>query len=118
MPATTPEQINFTVDKNNLYREESITDLTAASIRQLVPVHADGTPDKSRTTVFVGFTQLMSPQGPLPVQCQLAANNLTEAIELYPSAMEKELVQLIAQVEKMQKEQKAADDSRIIVPGR
>ncbi|MGB5984901.1 MAG: cytoplasmic protein [Desulfobacterales bacterium] len=118
MPTNTPDQINFTVNKENLYREESITDLTAASIRQLLPVNVDGTPDKSRTTVFVGFTQLMSPQGPLPVQCQLAANNLAEAIEMYPAAMEKELAKLIAQVEKMQREQKTEDDSRIIVPGR
>ena len=117
MPTTNADQINFNVNKTNLYREESITDLTAASIRQLIPVNADGTPDKSRTTIYVGFTQLMSPQGPLPVQCQLAANNLAEAIEQYPAAMERELTKLIAQVEKMQQEQKTGD-SRIIVPGR
>jgi hypothetical protein len=118
MPASPADQINFNVNSKNLYREESITDLTAASIRQLIPVNPDGTPDKSRTTVFVGYTQIMSPQGPLPVQSQLAANNLQEAIEAYPAAMEKELQKLIAQVEKMQREQKAEDDSRIIVPGR
>ena len=118
MPTSREDQIDFTVNANNLYREETITDLTAASIRQLIPVHADGTPDRSRTTVYVGLTQLMSPQGPLPVQCRLAANNLEEAIAVYPQAMEKELTELIAQLEKMQREQKAAEDSRIIVPGR
>ena len=40
MPTANTEQINFNVNKNNLYREESITDLTAASIRQLIPVNA------------------------------------------------------------------------------
>ena len=30
------QKIDFTVDKNNLYREESITDIKVASIRRLI----------------------------------------------------------------------------------
>ena len=84
-------KIDFTVDTNNLYREEAITDLKVASIRRLVPVNADGTEDKSRTPLFMGHTQLMSPEGPVPIQSKLEANNLEEAISLFPEAMERRL---------------------------
>ena len=117
MPTTNAGQIDFNVDRNNLYREENVTDLTTASIRKLTPIKIDGSDDESRATLYVGYTQLMSPQGPLPVQCQLDAPTLEAAIEQFPAAMERELAKLIAQAEKMQREQKA-DDSRIIVPGR
>jgi len=32
------EMIDFTLDKGNLYREESLTDLRAGAIRVLIPV--------------------------------------------------------------------------------
>lgn len=113
------QQIDFTVDKTNLYREEALTDLKVASIRRLIPVLPDGTEDKSRTPLFMGHTQLMSPQGPVPIQSPLAANNLEDAIEEFPGAMKKALEEVVENVKKMQEEQmKQKDDSRIIVPGR
>ncbi|OQY08303.1 MAG: cytoplasmic protein [Desulfobacteraceae bacterium 4572_123] len=113
------EQIDFNVDKNNLYREESITDLKVASIRRLIPVKSDGTEDRSRTPVFIGHTQLMSPDGPLPIQSQLAANNIEEALDAFPEAMKQALAEVVERIKKMQKEQeqKKNDESRIIMPG-
>ena len=58
------QQIDFNVDRDNLYREEGITDLKTASIRRLIPIKADGSTDASRTAIFVGSTQLMTPEGP------------------------------------------------------
>ena len=115
-----PQDIDFTVDTKNLYREESITDLKVASIRRLVPINLDGTEDKSRTTIFIGQTQLMSPDGPLPIQAELAANNFEEAVAEFPSAMKKALSEVIEKLKQMQQQQqqKKQDDSRIIVPGR
>lgn len=115
------EQIDFTVDKNNLYREESITDLKVASIRRMVPVTADGKDDPSRTPIFLGHTQIITPQGPLPLQARLMANNLEEAMAAFPRAMEAEMAQVIEQIKKMQQaeaQKRQQDDSRIIVPGR
>ena len=40
-----PGSLNFTVDKSNLYREESVTDLKIANIQRLTPVHLDGSED-------------------------------------------------------------------------
>ncbi len=111
-------RINFTVDVNNLYQEENYTDLKVASIRQLTPVTADGNKDDSRTPVFVGNTSVMTPEGPIPLQAMLPANNLKEAFEAFPEAMKASLEKTIEQLEKMQREQNTKGDSRIIVPGR
>ena len=117
-------EINFNVDKKNLYREESITDLKVASIRRLTPVKADGTEDSTRQTLFIGQTQLMSPEGPLPIQSELSASTIEEAIDAFPTAMQRALNEVVEKIKKMQAQQKQqsqsgrGDDSRIIVPGR
>ena len=115
------DQIEFSVDKDNLYREENIIDMKAASIRCLTPINADGTIDESREKVFLGHTQLMSPQGPVPLHASLNASTLDEAMANFPAAMKQAMAEMIEQVQRMQQEQersKQADDSRIIVPGR
>jgi len=112
-------QIDFTVNPSNLYREESITDLRVASIRSLTPIKADGTRDESREVIFVGHTQLMSPQGPVPLQAPLKATTLEDAMDKFPEAMEQALAEVIENAKKMQAEQDRAqqkDDSRIILP--
>jgi hypothetical protein len=114
------QQIDFTVDQDNLYREESISDLKVASIRRLVPIKPDGSDDPSRTPLFMGHTQIMTPEGPLPLQASLEANNLSEAYDIFPEAMQKALSEMIRQIQEMQRkeQEKKMDDSRIIVPGR
>jgi hypothetical protein len=74
------------VDRNNLYREESYTDLKVATIRVLTPVTLDGAADPSREPLFIAQTQLMSQAGPLPVQTSIDAKSLTEALAKFPEA--------------------------------
>lgn len=112
------DQIDFRLDASQLYREESYTDLKAGAIRRLLPVQPDGSPDETRTEIFVGTTQLLTPEGPLPIQARLAANNFQEALAAYPEAMRRATEEMIAQLEEMQKNYQEKDDSRIIVPGR
>ncbi len=114
------QQIDFTVDRDNLYREEAITDLKVASIRQMIPIKADGSDDTSRSPMFMGHSQIMTPEGPLPLQARLEANNLSEAFDVFPDAMQKALSEMIQQLQEMQRreQEKKRDDSRIIVPGR
>lgn len=117
----TQEQIDFTVDQDNLYREEALSDLKVASIRRMVPITADGADDPGRSPLFFGHTQILTPQGPLPLQARLMANNLAEAIAAFPQAMEQEMAKVVEQLRKMQAEEqqkKQSEDSRIIVPGR
>ena len=115
------QDFDFSVDVNNLYREEAITDLKVASIRRLVPVRPDGSDDPARSPIFVGSTQLMTPEGPLPMQARLPANNFQEAFREFPTAMQKELGEMVRRLQEMQQaqeKQKKRDESRIIVPGR
>ena len=106
-------EIDLNLDKTNLYQEESFTDLKTGAIRRLIPVKADGSKDEKRAPIFMGQTQLMSPNGPLPVSCMLEAATLTEAIEKFPSAVQKEVDRIVALAQRTQQK----DDSRIIVPG-
>lgn len=40
---------NIKINPDNLYKEESFTDLTFATIRRLSPVNIDGSPDEPGT---------------------------------------------------------------------
>lgn len=102
------------IDTNNLYKEEAFTDLTLATIRRLSPVHLDGSPDESREPIFTGMTQLMSPNGPVPVQCLIeGAKTLSDAAEKLPVAIEKTIQAMIAEAKEMERE----EASKIIIPG-
>jgi hypothetical protein len=65
----------------------------------------------------VGNTQLGTPHGPVPIQARLKATTLEKAMDEFPQAMEAETRKVIQQFQKMEAEQKQANDSRIIVPG-
>ncbi len=112
-----PNGMNFTVDKNNLYREESVTDLKIASIQRFIPVHLDQSDDDSREPIFIGRTQLATPQGPVPIQAKLEATTLEEAIDIFPNAMEIETRKVVESFKRMQEQEKKKNDSRIIMPG-
>jgi hypothetical protein len=105
-------EIDLQVKQNNLYLEESFTDLDIASIRRLTPVKPNGIKDKSRKPIFVGHTQLMTPQGALPIQSQLEAKNLKEAMEKFPEAMKISIEKMLENLKQMQQK----EESRIIVP--
>ena len=108
------KNIEFKVDRKNLYKEETFTDLKVCSIRRLTPVSDDGTSDTSRKTIFVGQTSLMSPNGPLPIQAIIQAKELAQAFKRFPEAMIEAMERLMEEAKKMKQE----EDSRIIVPGR
>ncbi len=118
--ASQTSEIDFVVDKNSLYREESITDLKVASIRRLVPIKEDGSDDPGRKPIFMGHTQLMSQQGPIPIQANLTAVSLQDAIAEFPGAMKAALDEIIEKIKQLQQQQvqQQRDRSRIIVPGR
>ena len=116
-------QINFKVDRSNLYLEESYTDLKVGSVKCLTPVKPDGSEDKSRKKIFVGQSNVMTPQGPLPIQGVIQAKELQQAIKKFPEAMEAAMERLIEEAKKYQEQQDQNSqiqkpDSRIIVPGR
>ena len=96
-------KINLNVDRDNLYREDSVTDVKVAAIRRLTPIKADGSDDDNRDPMFMGQTQLMSPSGPILLQSLLEARTLEEAMDKFPDAMQKEVDKAMAQAEKNHK---------------
>ena len=108
------QSIDFKVDRKNLYREETVTDLKTCSIRQLTPVNDDGSTDKTRKTIYVGQTTLMSPNGPVPIQAVIPAQELQQALKRFPEAMQTALERLVEEAKKVKQE----EASRIVVPGR
>jgi len=96
-------KINLNVDRDNLYREDSVTDVKVAAIRRLTPIKADGSDDDSRDPMFMGQTQLMSPSGPILLQSLLEASSLEEALDKFPDAMQKEVGKAMVQAEKNHK---------------
>jgi hypothetical protein len=105
---------NIKINPDNLYKEETFTDLTYASIRRLTPVKIDGSVDESRETFFTGMAQLMSPNGPIPVQCVIeGAKTLSEAADKLPDAIEKTVQAMIAEAKEMERK----EASRIVMPG-
>ena len=101
------------VDQQNLYREESITDLRVATIRRLIPINADGTDDISRPVQYIGSTQIISQMGPLPISAPIEAASLQEAIEKFPQAIKDAVDQMVEEA----KEYRRQESSRIVVPG-
>jgi len=112
------KKIDFDIHKDDLYREENFTDLKVGALRRLIPVKADVTEDMDRKEMFIGHSQLMSPDGPLPIQVQIEVETFEEALNAFPSAMQKGLTDLFERYEKNRQEQQAkqGEESRIITP--
>jgi hypothetical protein len=100
------------IDQDNLYHEETFSDLKVGWIRRLTPVRADGSRDNRRKPIFIGQTQLVSPQGPIPIQCEIPAKTLPDAISKFPEAMELTIKKVMERAMEMQRQA----ESRIITP--
>ncbi|MCF7847247.1 MAG: hypothetical protein K9M45_00235 [Kiritimatiellales bacterium] len=100
------------VDAENLYKEESITDLKVGHIRKLTPIKPDGSDDESREAIFTATTNIMTPGGALPTQGDIEAKTLAEAVENFPKAINEAVEKLKADMLRMQQEQA----SQIITP--
>ncbi len=110
--AQQPDLPEIKLDPNSLYREEIFTDRRAGTLRRLVPVTKDGALDATRSVLFSGQTQLLTPGGVLPLAFEIDAKNFDEALERFPAAVKDALDQAIEEAREMRRE--AA--SRIVVP--
>ena len=82
----TPRTSDATMDAKSLYREEIYTDRKVGTLRVLVPVKTDGSPDTARPTLFQGEAQLMTNMGPLPISFDIEATDLATAVARYADA--------------------------------
>ena len=105
---------DFSMDSSSLYIEESITDRRVGAIRRLLPITADGSADESRSVIYSGQTQIMTPAGALPLSFEIEADSLEQAVNNYGEAAQAALEKTMEELREMQRE--AA--SSIVVPGR
>jgi hypothetical protein len=107
--ATNKTRVDIKVDLGNLYCEETFTDLKLGWIRRLTPVKPDGSKDENREYIFIGQTQLVTPEGPVPVHCRIPEKTLEEAIEQFPQVMEQTMHDMIKKA--MERQEQAASST-------
>lgn len=101
------------MDTANLYRETSYTDQRVGSIRVLTPVTAAGEDDPARPTLYIGQASIYTPAGTLPIQFELAAATLAEAVTAFGPAAQQAMDETIRQLQELRRD--AA--SSIVLPG-
>ena len=111
MPADS-RSAEATMDAASLYREEIITDRKVGTIRLMVPVKSDGTPDPARPTIYTGDAQIMTNMGALPVSFDIEANNLAEAVANYGEAAKAGIERTMRELQELRRQQ----SSGLIVP--
>ncbi len=100
------------MDAASLYREEIITDRKVGTLRVLTPVKSDGTTDASRAVVYVGEAQLMTNVGTLPINFEIEANTLAEAVAGFAPAAKEAVERTMKDLQELRRQ--AA--SSIVVP--
>jgi hypothetical protein len=100
------------LDSAGLYREDIFTDRKAGTIRRLIPVTVDGSTDPDRAVLYSGQTQLLTPNGVLPLGFEIEASSLRDAIAKFPGAVKEALEQAIEEAREFRRE----TASRIVVP--
>jgi len=95
---------DFKMNPEDLYREESFTDMRVGSIKRLVPVTADGQADTGRKVRYIGSAQVLTPAGMLPISFEIEADSLAKAVEGFGAAARKALEETIREIEQLHRE--------------
>lgn len=95
-----------------MYREDVFTDNAVGSLRRLTPVTADGAEDRTRPTLFVGSTQVLTNAGPLPLSFEIPGASMSEAIANFGVAAREAFQRTLEELRELQREQA----SSIVVP--
>ena len=100
------------MDPAALYREENYTDRKVGTIRTLIPVKSDGSPDTGRKTIYAGEAQIMTNAGPLPISFEIEAKSLEEATRKFAGAAKEAIERTVRELQELRRQ--AA--SSIVVP--
>ncbi len=98
-------EIELTTD--DMYRDEVFSDLRVGSVRRFTPVTPEGETDDKRAVIYHGQTSLQSPAGPMPLNFELDAKNLPDAMKAFPKAAQAEAERVMKEIEEMQRQQQA-----------
>jgi len=100
------------MDAQSLYREEMYTDAKLGTLRVMVPVKADGSPDAARATLYTGEARLMTQMGPLPISFEIEATTLAEAVSKYGAAAKAGVEQALRELQELRRQA----SSSIVIP--
>lgn len=100
------------MDPNALYREEIYTDRRVGTIRVLIPVKSDGSPDAARRTLYAGEAQILTGAGPLPIGFDIEARSLEEAAMKFAETAKEAVERTVKELQELRRQ--AA--SSIVVP--
>ena len=100
------------MDAKALYREEIYTDRKVGTLRVLVPVKSDGSPDNARPTLFQGEAQLMTNIGPLPISFDIDATDLAAAVARYAEATKAGVERAMRELQELRRQA----SSSIVIP--
>src|SRR5882672_2712666 len=101
------------MDSTGLYREDTFTDRRVGTLQRLTPITAAGAADTTRTVLYVGQTQVLTPAGALPLTFEVPAISLDEAVAKFGDLAKLALARTMRRLEELRREQA----SSIIVPG-
>ena len=101
------------MDVNNLYREEIVTDRRVGTLRMMTPIKGDGSLDEKREVIFMGEAQIMTQAGPMPINFEIEAKSLTEAVAQFAEAAQHGVEKTVRELQELRRQQ----SSSIVVPG-
>jgi len=106
------EETEIKMDGAVLYREETYTDRRMGTIRVMTPVSDDGATDISRSVLYLGQTQIMTPMGSLPIAFEIDASSLSEAVNKFGDGAKIAIEQTMEELKELRRQ--AA--SQIVIP--
>ena len=101
------------MDADNLYREEIITDRKVGTLRMMTPIKHSGMTDADRPILFIGEAQIMTNAGPLPINFEIDAKTLSEAVANFGDAAKEGIERTVRELQELRRQQ----SSSIVVPG-
>ena len=110
MAQRSPDDIKM--DSASLYREEIITDRKVGTLRMMTPLKTDGSVDASRPVMYIGEAQIMTQAGPLPINFDIEAKDLAEAVDKFGPAAKDAVEKTVRELQELRRQ--AA--SSIVVP--
>lgn len=111
--AQRPDAPDSKMDATTLYREDIITDRKVGTIRRMTPITSEGADDSTRPTIYLGEAQIMTNAGPLPINFEIEAAGVAEAVEKFGDAAKEAVERTVRELQELRRQQA----SSIVVPG-
>ena len=111
--ADTDNLPEISMSPDELYRDETITDQKTGTIRMMTPIKVDGSRDENRDVLYIGQSQMMTPAGALPLNFEIEAASLKEAVEKFGDHTKQAMQETVEKLKEMQRQQ----SSQIVIPG-